>query len=97
MVLGYGHDDRVCAYTSALATFAMENPQRTSVCLLVDKEEVGATAPAACMVPFFENTVAEILNAMDNYSELKVRRYRTVRCSQRRQRRLIQIIRRSTK
>ena len=74
LVLGYGHDDRVCAYTSALATFAMENPQRTSVCLLVDKEEVGSNGASGMHSHFFENTVAEILNAMGDYSELKVRR-----------------------
>lgn len=74
MIIGYGHDDRVCAYTSALAAFAMETPARTSVCLLVDKEEVGSNGASGMHSHFFENTVAEILNAMGEYSELKVRR-----------------------
>lgn len=74
MIIGYGHDDRVCAYTSALATFEMETPARTSVCLLVDKEEVGSNGASGMHSHFFENTVAEILNAMGEYSELKVRR-----------------------
>ena len=42
MILGYGHDDRVCAYTSFRAMLDMEAPKRTCVCLLVDKEEIGS-------------------------------------------------------
>lgn len=75
MVLAYGHDDRVCGYTSLEAILEIENPQRTSVCLLVDKEEVGSQGATGAKSKFFENTVAEILNVMDsNYSDIKVRR-----------------------
>lgn len=74
MIMGYGHDDRVCAYTSALATFALDNPEKTCVCLLVDKEEVGSNGASGMHSHFFENTVAEIINAMEDYNELKVRR-----------------------
>ncbi|MGN1344095.1 MAG: aminopeptidase, partial [Traorella sp.] len=42
LVIGYGHDDRVCAYTSLMALLDSETPTRTSVCLLTDKEEVGS-------------------------------------------------------
>ena len=42
MVMGYGHDDRICAYTSLVALLEMEETEKTSVCLLVDKEEVGS-------------------------------------------------------
>ena len=74
MVMGYGHDDRICAYTSLRAILAEENNQRTAVCLLVDKEEVGSIGATGMHSKFFENTVAEILDRMGEYSELKVRR-----------------------
>lgn len=74
MVMGYGHDDRVCAYTSLLAQLEVENPNRTCVCLLVDKEEVGSIGATGMQSRFFENTVAELMNCMEEYTELKVRR-----------------------
>lgn len=74
MVMGYGHDDRVCAYTSLLAQLEVENPDRTCVCLLVDKEEVGSIGATGMHSRFFENTVAELMNCMEEYTELKVRR-----------------------
>ncbi|BBF41643.1 probable M18-family aminopeptidase 1 [Lachnospiraceae bacterium KM106-2] len=74
MIMGYGHDDRVCAYTSLEAMLEVENPERTSVCLLVDKEEIGSVGATGMHSRFFENTVAEILDCMGEYSDLKVRR-----------------------
>lgn len=74
MVMGYGHDDRVCAYTSLSAILQMEHVQRTAVCLLVDKEEVGSIGATGMHSKFFENTVAEVMDRMQDYSELKVRR-----------------------
>ena len=74
MIIGYGHDDRVCAYTSALATFATKNPERTSVCLLVDKEEVGSNGATGMHSRFFENLVAELLEAMGVSGDIHVRR-----------------------
>ncbi len=74
MVIGYGHDDRVCAYTSLIAQLKVENPDRTCVCLLVDKEEVGSIGATGMQSRFFENTVAELMNCMGEYSELNVRR-----------------------
>lgn len=74
MVLGYGHDDRICAYTSLLAQLEAENVDRTAVCLLVDKEEVGSQGATGMHSKFFENFVAEVLNAMNCYSELSVKR-----------------------
>lgn len=74
MIIGYGHDDRVCAYTSLLATFAMETPERTSCCILVDKEEVGSNGASGMHSRFFENTIAELINCMEEYSDLKLRR-----------------------
>lgn len=74
MIMGYGHDDRVCAYPSFRAMLMMEKPERTSVCLLVDKEEIGSVGASGMQSRFFENTVAEVMNAAGSYSELALRR-----------------------
>ena len=74
MILAYGHDDRVCAYTSLKAMLETKASKRTSCCLLVDKEEIGSVGATGMQSRFFENTVAELLNAMDGYSELALRR-----------------------
>lgn len=74
MIMGYGHDDRVCAYPSFMATLKSENPEYTSVCLLVDKEEIGSVGASGMESHFFEDCVAELLNATGNYSGLTLRR-----------------------
>ena len=74
MVLGYGQDDRVCAYTSLMAMLEVEEPEYTSVCLLVDKEEIGSVGATGMQSLFFENMGAEILDRMGCYSELILRR-----------------------
>ena len=74
MVAGYGQDDRVCAYTSFLAMLEMDTPKRTSCCLLTDKEEIGSVGATGMQSRFFENTVAELLEGMDSYSGLALRR-----------------------
>ena len=74
MLMAYGHDDRVCAYPSFEATAAAEKVKYTSVCLLVDKEEIGSVGATGMQSRFFENTVAEVMNACGQYSELLVRR-----------------------
>lgn len=74
MVMGYGHDDRICAYTSLRAILECEDITRTAVCLLVDKEEVGSIGATGMQSRFFENTVAEVLDRMGEYSGLNVRR-----------------------
>ena len=74
MVIGYGQDDRVCAYTSLVALLEMENVEKTAVCLLVDKEEVGSQGATGMQSCFFENALAEVMDRMGIYSELKVRR-----------------------
>lgn len=74
MVMCYGQDDRVCAYTSFEAMLEIENPENTCVTLLVDKEEIGSVGATGMHSRFFENTVAEIANLLGDYSELKVRR-----------------------
>ena len=74
MIMGYGHDDRVCAFPSLKALFALEKVDRTAVCILVDKEEIGSVGATGMHSRFFENAVAEVMNLCGDYSELKVRR-----------------------
>ena len=75
MVAGYGHDDRVCAYTSLRAILDLEEvPERTSCCILVDKEEVGSIGATGAQSRFFENIIAEILSFKGEYTDLALRR-----------------------
>ena len=74
MVMGYGQDDRVCAYTSAKAIFNCKSIDRTAVCILVDKEEIGSVGATGMTSVFFENVVAELMDKLGDYSELKLRR-----------------------
>ena len=74
MIMGYGHDDRVCAYPSFQAILKMTQPKITSVCLLVDKEEIGSVGATGMHSRFFEDSVAELLDLSGAYSELSVRR-----------------------
>lgn len=74
MILSYGHDDRVCAFTSLEAMLEVNEPERTTCCILVDKEEIGSVGATGMQSRFFANTVAEVLNLMGEYNELNVRR-----------------------
>lgn len=74
MILAYGQDDRVCAYTSLAAMVSMEQVERTACTLLVDKEEIGSVGATGMKSKFFENTLAELLDRMGVYSELTLRR-----------------------
>ncbi len=74
MILAYGQDDRVCAFTSLLAMLEVRDVEKTACCLLVDKEEIGSVGATGMHSRFFENVVAELLDAMGEYSELKVRK-----------------------
>ena len=75
MILAYGQDDRVCAYTSLVAMLESSAPRkRTSCCLLVDKEEIGSVGATGMQSHFFENILAELMNACGQYSELGLRR-----------------------
>lgn len=75
MIAGYGQDDRVCAYTSLAALLDTQAPlSRTCCCLLVDKEEIGSVGATSMQSRFFENTTAELMEAMGQYSELDLRR-----------------------
>ena len=74
MIAAYGQDDRVCAYTSFLAMADVQNPKKTACCLLVDKEEIGSVGATGMQSRFFENSVAELRDAMGEYSDMKLRR-----------------------
>lgn len=73
LMLGYGHDDRACAYTALKAIIDTKEPEKTAVCMLVDKEEIGSQGNTGMQSRFFENTVARICDkCCESYSELKV-------------------------
>ncbi|MBQ2891403.1 MAG: aminopeptidase [Bacilli bacterium] len=61
MVAGYGHDDRVCAYTSLMAVIDTEEPEYTTCCILVDKEEIGSVGATGAQSVFFENAILRLL------------------------------------
>ena len=76
MVIGYGQDDRVCAYTSLAAQLALADAalEKTGMCVLVDKEEIGSVGATGMASQFFENTVAEIMELADEGGPLPLRR-----------------------
>lgn len=74
MILAYGQDDRVCAFTSLRAMLDLKETNRTVCCILVDKEEIGSVGATGMQSRFFENAVAELMNLCGEYSELNVRR-----------------------
>ena len=74
MIMGYGQDDRVCAYTSLMALLDLDKVSKTSVVLLVDKEEIGSKGATGMCSKFFENALAEVMDRVGEYSELKLRR-----------------------
>lgn len=73
MVAGYGHDDRVCAYTSLRAVIDTPTSTYTTCAILVDKEEVGSIGATGASSKFFENIIAEVISLTGEYNELKVR------------------------
>lgn len=74
MILAYGQDDRICAFTSLFAMLDVEDVERTSCCILVDKEEIGSVGATGMHSRFFENVVAELVALTEGESDLKVRR-----------------------
>ena len=74
MIMAYGQDDRICAYTSLAAMLDAGELTRTACCILVDKEEIGSVGATGMRSRFFENAVAELYEKLGGYSELKLRR-----------------------
>ena len=74
LILAYGQDDRVCAFTSMRAMLDVKDTERTMCCILVDKEEIGSVGATGMHSRFFENAVAELMNLNGEYSELNLRR-----------------------
>ena len=75
MIMGYGHDDRVCAYPSMRAILAAKDLKRTACCILVDKEEIGSVGATGMQSRFFENAVAELMNlTKEGFNDLALRR-----------------------
>lgn len=74
IILGYGQDDRVCAFTSLKAILEAPVTERTACCILVDKEEIGSVGATGMHSRFFENAVSEVLNLMGEYHDLTLRR-----------------------
>lgn len=74
MVAGYGHDDRVCAYSSFQALLNAGACKYTTCAVLVDKEEVGSIGATGAESKWFENVIAELMDKTGSYSDLKLRR-----------------------
>ncbi len=75
MILGYGHDDRVCAYAQIDAILSIDEiPEKTICCILADKEEIGSVGATGMTGKYFENAVAELINLTGDYCDLKLRR-----------------------
>ena len=75
MIMGYGHDDRVCAFAQVEAMMNMDTiPERTSCCVLADKEEIGSVGATGMRSHFFENALAELMTLCGEEGELKLRR-----------------------
>ncbi len=75
MVLGYGHDDRVCAWAQLEAMFEIDQvPQKTVACILTDKEEIGSVGATGMRARYFENAIAELMELVGEGGDLKLRR-----------------------
>ncbi len=78
MIIGYGHDDRVCAFAQIKTMLDIKTtPDATCCCILADKEEIGSVGATGMHAKYFENTVAEVMNLTGEYTELKLRRAMT--------------------
>jgi aspartyl aminopeptidase len=74
MIIGYGQDDRVCAYTSLKAILDSETPKRTAICILTDKEEVGSMGASGAESRFFEDTMAELIDLTSGFDSMVLRK-----------------------
>jgi aspartyl aminopeptidase len=74
MIMSYGQDDRICAFCSLMGFLHSEQSEKTKVCIFVDKEEIGSVGATGMQSRFLENTVAEVMECLGQYTELKLRR-----------------------
>ena len=74
MIMAYGQDDRICAFCSLMGFLYSQETVKTKICMFVDKEEIGSVGATGMHSRFLENTVAEVMEAMGQYTELKLRR-----------------------
>ncbi len=65
LISAYGHDDRVCAYAELEALFAIENPAKTAVCILADKEEIGSVGVSGMQSQYFEHFIGGLCDAQN--------------------------------
>lgn len=77
MVAGYGHDDRVCAFTSLRAVLDEGDVEYTSCCILVDKEEIGSVGATGAQSKYFEDVIALLLDTMGYHSYLDLKKAMT--------------------
>ncbi|HOO80159.1 MAG TPA: aminopeptidase [Lachnospiraceae bacterium] len=80
MIMSYGQDDRVCAFSSYKAMLEVKESKRTLCCILTDKEEIGSVGATGMRSRYFENCCAEVLNGMGDYSDLTLRRMLAASC-----------------
>ena len=65
MIMAYGQDDRICAYTSFEAFLSIHDvPTKTLACILVDKEEIGSVGATGMASHFFNNAIMEICSLL---------------------------------
>ena len=74
MIIGYGQDDRACAFTSLMAMLELQEVGRTVCCIMADKEEIGSVGATGMNSRLFENSVAEVMECAGQYSSLKAKR-----------------------
>ena len=74
MIVGYGHDDRSCSFTAAVAMMEVSDPETTACGLFVDKEEIGSVGATGMESHFFEYMIRELLDRMGVYSEINLSR-----------------------
>ncbi len=69
LIGGYGHDDRCCAYPAVQALFDLPTPQKTAVCILADKEEIGSVGATGMQSEYFDNFLASLCGGSDALRE----------------------------
>ncbi|MEA1974979.1 MAG: aminopeptidase [Bacillota bacterium] len=74
LILGYGHDDRICTFSALKGLLEIANPVKTAMTVFVDKEEVGSQGNTGAQSKFVESVISELINLQEDFNQLKVRR-----------------------